>query len=163
MTLIGWLIFQLIILLGCEEVKAEENIAYASWYSYESCRKEGTSGIYAASGERFNEDDYTFACWHLPFGTKVEFTNIRNNKKIVAICTDRGPAKRLVEKSRIFDLSKAAFAQIEDLNKGIVKVKWRVVKNQWERISKKKEVKNEKRVRIKESHRNRKPGYGGEK
>ena len=106
-------------------------VGWASWYSVESCKREETWQKYGgktASGEVFDDRKFIFACWHLPFGTKVEFTNLRNGKKVIAICKDRGPAKQLVKKGRIFDLSKAAFQEIEDLDKGIVKVKWRIIK-----------------------------------
>lgn len=101
-------------------------IGYASWYSVASCKEEGASGT-MANGKKLNDSNKTFACWHLPFGTKVEFTNIRNGKKVTAVCTDRGPAKRLVKKGRLFDLSKDTFSAIEDLNKGIVKIEWKVL------------------------------------
>lgn len=98
----------------------------ASWYSVESCLREGTSGI-MANGKKLKDSKYTFACWHLPFGTKVEFTNLRNGKKVIAVCKDRGPSKRLVKQGRLFDLSRITFAQIENLNKGIVKISWKII------------------------------------
>lgn len=97
-----------------------------SWYSMESVLKAGDCGI-TASGEKFNEEDLTFACWHLDFGTEVEFKNPRTGKTVVARCNDRGPAKRLVKKGRLFDLSKEGFSRIENLKVGVVKIEWRVV------------------------------------
>lgn len=98
-------------------------IGYASWYSYESCRKEGTSGRFTASGKRFNENDYTCAIWDKKFGTMLKITNLNSGASILVVVTDRGPAKRLARQGRIIDLSKAAFAKVADLRTGIIKVK----------------------------------------
>jgi rare lipoprotein A len=98
-------------------------IGYASWYSYESCKKEGTSGHFTASGKRFNENDYTCAIWNKKFGTVLKVTNLNSGASIQVMVTDRGPAKRLTRQGRIIDLSKAAFAKIADLRTGIIKVK----------------------------------------
>jgi rare lipoprotein A len=95
----------------------------ASWYSFESCRKEGTNGYYTASGKRFNENDYTCAIWDKKFGTVLKVTNLKSGASVLVMVTDRGPAKRLVRQGRIIDLSKAAFAKIADLRKGIIKIK----------------------------------------
>jgi rare lipoprotein A len=97
-----------------------------SWYSMRSVLKAGDCGI-TASGEKFNEKELTFACWHLDFGTEVEFRNPRTGKTVVARCNDRGPAKRLVRKGRLFDLSKEGFSRIADLKIGVVKIEWRVL------------------------------------
>ena len=110
------------IIVMARVVRAEETLT-ASWYSYESCRKEGTNGVYTASGERFNENDYTAAMWGIPFGTLVKVTNITNGLSVTVRINDRGPAKRLVKKGRIIDLSRKAFKQIADLKQGIIKVK----------------------------------------
>jgi len=96
------------------------------WYSVESCLREGSSGI-MANGERLNDDEYVCACWHLDFNTKVKFTNISNGKSVIAICKDRGPSMRLSKKGRFFDLSKAAFSEIAELEEGVISVYWKVV------------------------------------
>lgn len=95
----------------------------ASWYSYESCVAEGTSGRYTASGERFNHQDLTCASWDYKFGTQVKVTNLKNGKSVIARVNDRGPAKRLYKKGRVIDLSKASFARIADLREGVIPVK----------------------------------------
>ena len=76
-----------------------------------------------ASGERFNNYSMTAAHKSLPFGTKVIVTNINNGKTVVVTINDRGP----YVKGRIIDLSLAAFSKIENLDKGIVEVKIRIV------------------------------------
>ena len=59
----------------------------------------------------------------LPFGTQVIVTNINNGKTVKVTINDRGP----YVKGRIIDLTQAAFAKIERINKGIAKVKIKVV------------------------------------
>lgn len=77
-----------------------------------------------ASGERLNNFSMTAAHKTLPFGTKVEVRNIKNGKTVRVIINDRGP----FIKGRVIDLTRAAFSQIADINKGIVKVEIRVIK-----------------------------------
>ncbi len=81
-------------------------------------------GRLTASGEVFNMNDMTCAHKTLKFGTKVEFTNPKNGKKIVVTVNDRGP----YIKGRKFDLSKAAFAKIANINQGVVKLKYKILK-----------------------------------
>ena len=88
---------------------------YASYYAdfYE--------GRKTANGEVFKHNKITAAHKKLPFGTKVEVTNLKNNKSIVVRINDRGP----FVKGRIIDLSKAAAKEIDMIGDGIVKVKIR--------------------------------------
>jgi rare lipoprotein A len=72
-------------------------IGVASWYGNES-------GNRTASGERFNPKALTAAHKHLPFGTRVKVTNLKNNKSVIVKINDRGPFVR----GRIIDLSKYA-------------------------------------------------------
>ena len=73
----------------------------ASWYGNES-------GNRTANGERFNPNGLTAAHRHLPFGTKVKVTNLKNHKSIIVRINDRGPFVR----GRIIDLSKHAAKMI---------------------------------------------------
>ena len=75
-------------------------------------------GRLTASGEPFDQDEFTAAHKTLPFGTKVQVRNLENGKTVVVEINDRGP---FVE-GRIIDLSKVAFQQIASLNKGVAKV-----------------------------------------
>ena len=114
-----------LLLFSCQYQPARadqvKQIGTASWYSVESCRREGTSGI-MANGKRLNDDEYTAAMWGVPFGTRFIVTNIRNGRSVCVVISDRGPAKRLVKQGRIIDLSKAAFAAIADLRQGLIQV-----------------------------------------
>lgn len=108
------------------ENQPEIKTALISWYSMQSVLAAGDCGI-TASGKKFDENGLTFACWHLDFGTLVRFTNPKNGRSIVAKCNDRGPAKRLVNQGRIFDLSKRAFAEIAELGIGVLRIEWTVI------------------------------------
>ena len=94
-------------------------------------RETGKASFYAmkyqfrktASGERLNNYAMTAAHKSLPFGTKVFVTNIHNGKTVIVRINDRGP----FVKGRIIDLTRAAFAKIENLDKGIAEVEIEVV------------------------------------
>jgi len=80
-------------------------------------------GKKTASGEVFDMHEYTAAHKTLPFGTKVKITNPNNGKSVIVEVNDRGP----FVKSRVFDLSKAAFTSIANINKGILNVEYEIV------------------------------------
>uniref|UniRef100_A0A6M3L7P8 Putative lytic transglycosylase n=1 Tax=viral metagenome TaxID=1070528 RepID=A0A6M3L7P8_9ZZZZ len=120
----------LLTFIMCASAWAEQ-IGTASWYSVESCKREGTWQKYGgkmANGEVFDDRFYTCASWDYVFGTELLITNVRNNKSCVVRVTDRGPAKRLYRLGRIIDLSKGAFAAIAPLKQGIATVSIRRVK-----------------------------------
>jgi len=76
-----------------------------------------------ASGERFNNFSLSAAHKSLSFGTRVRVTNIRNGKYVTVRINDRGP----YVKGRIIDLTREAFAKIENLDRGIAEVAIKVV------------------------------------
>lgn len=85
---------------------------------------EGISSFYhepqaVASGGRFDPDAMTAAHPNLPFGTVLLVTNLNNGRQVEVEINDRGPYYG----SRILDLSRAAFAEIADLNQGLVPVR----------------------------------------
>lgn len=98
----------------------------ASYFTYESCIREGTSGI-MADGRRLNNDMLICASWDYPFGTRLLVTNIHSGRSVEVIVSDRGPAKRLYRKGRKIDLSKLAFSRISELKKGIISVNVEVI------------------------------------
>jgi len=99
----------------------------ASWYSVESCRKEGSSGI-MANGEALDDNKFTAASWDYRFQTRIKVTNTRNGKSVVVRVSDRGPAKRWYREGRVVDLSKAAFSSIADLREGVIPISIEEVK-----------------------------------
>lgn len=68
----------------------------------------GFDGKKTASGETFDQDDYTCAHKTLPFGTKLKVVRKDNGKSVVVRVNDRGPYAG----DRILDLSVAAGKKI---------------------------------------------------
>lgn len=81
-------------------------------------------GKTTANGEIYRQGKITAAHKTLPFGTKVEVTNLSNNKSVVVRINDRGPFIR----GRIIDLTKAAAREIDMVGAGVAKVKIRYKK-----------------------------------
>ncbi|MDH0659300.1 MULTISPECIES: septal ring lytic transglycosylase RlpA family protein [unclassified Empedobacter] len=88
-----------------------------SWYA------DKFHGKKTSSGELYNKNNLTAAHKTLPFGTKVKVTNTNNGKSVVVKINDRGPHT----KSRLLDLSKAAFTSIGSINSGTLNVEMEVV------------------------------------
>jgi len=91
----------------------------ASWYSH--CDR-GTRR-HTANMEVFNDRELTCAMWGFDFGTIVEVTNIDNGKSVLVRVNDRGPARRLVRRGRVIDLTRAAFSRIADTRRGLINVR----------------------------------------
>lgn len=90
-------------------------------------------GKLTASGILFDQKKMYAAHCSLPFGTKVKITNLQNNKSVVVTIVDRGPFLKTRYgfrkcKSRLFDLSTGAFKQIGSIRKGVLKVKYKILK-----------------------------------
>lgn len=77
--------------------------------------------------EIFDHDQKTCAMWDVPFNTLIEVTNVSNGRKVIVRVNDRGPAKRLVKEGRVIDLTMAAFREIASLDKGLIKVRLRLI------------------------------------
>jgi rare lipoprotein A len=84
----------------------------ASWYGPEG-------GPLTATGERYIPSKLTAAHRKLPFGTKVQVTNLRNNQSVIVRINDRGPFVG----GRIIDLSDAAAAEIGIKSSGVGRVR----------------------------------------
>ncbi len=99
----------------------------ASWYSIQSLKQEGTykytKGV-MANGEKFDDNLMCCANRLWPLGSMLRVTNLESGKSVIVKTTDR-IGKRFAN-TRI-DLSKRAFAQIANLEQGIVKVKVEVI------------------------------------
>ena len=100
----------------------------ASFYTIESCHREGTSGI-TASGQPLNDGALTCALpSHYYIGKRIRVTNTATGKTVTVTCTDYGPNAHLVyEHNRIIDLSRAAFKKIANLEDGIAQVEIEVL------------------------------------
>lgn len=85
----------------------------ASWYGAKH------HGRKTASGERFDQNALTAAHRELPFGTRVQVTNLSNNKRVIVRINDRGPSSR----KRLIDLSQQAAKQLDMLRAGVAPVR----------------------------------------
>lgn len=81
-------------------------------------------GHFTASGQRYDNELLTAAHSHLPFGTKLKVTNLRNKRSVVVTVNDRGAFHAY---GRIIDLSRAAAKEIGMLGRGTAKVKLEVL------------------------------------
>ena len=100
------------------EEAREKLSGMVSWYA------DKFHGQKTSSGELYNKNELTAAHRTLPFGTKVKVTNIKNGKSVVVKINDRGPHS----KSRVLDLSRAAFTEIGSINAGVLNIEMEVVK-----------------------------------
>lgn len=98
-------------------VRTSENHGTASWYG------EPYHGRKTASGEVYNMNSLTAAHRTYKFGTKVQVTNVANNKTVVVKINDRGP----FIKGRDLDLSRLAFRTISSVGVGVVKIKYKII------------------------------------
>ena len=87
----------------------------ASYYS---------EGQKTASGERFNPSELTAAHRSLPFGTRLQVTNVKTGRSVVVRVNDRGP---FVE-GRVVDVSYSAAQALGMVNTGVAPVKVNVVR-----------------------------------
>lgn len=85
------------------------------------------TGSITANGEDFNPDGFTAAHRRLPFGTYVLVTNLTNNQSVVVRINDRGPYIR----PRGIDLARAAAEHVDMIERGVVRVRIRVLTNQF--------------------------------
>ena len=114
-----------------EEIK-ENNYSLDNYTVVSSDSEKGKASYYAkkfhgnktTSGEKFSIYKLTAAHRTLKFGTMVKVTNTDNGKSVVVRINDRGP----FTKSKLIDLSPAAFEELASLSKGVINVKIEVVK-----------------------------------
>ncbi len=81
-------------------------------------------GNKTSGGETYKHSKLTASNKTLPFGTLVKIINMGNGKSVIVKVKDRGPLKPSLE----FDLNQAAFKKLANLENGIVKVKYRILK-----------------------------------
>jgi rare lipoprotein A len=93
-----------------------QELGVATWYGEES------SGV-TASGEVFDKKDLTAAHRTLPLGSRIEVTNLRNNRSLVLRVNDRGPNVA----GRLLDVSRAAAERLGFIGSGRTSVRVRLV------------------------------------
>ncbi len=104
--------FALIVYRTIQNAEFQKTFGRATYYAG---RFEGQS---TANGENFSNHEFTAAHKTLPFGSKVQVTNLANGKSITVRINDRGP----YVPGAIIDLSSKAFAEIAPLSSGIANV-----------------------------------------
>jgi rare lipoprotein A len=94
-----------------------DTVGIASWYG------KRYHGRRTASGEIFDMNSATAAHRTLPFGTRVQVTNLENGRSAVLKINDRGPFVR----RRIIDVSRHAAQALGFVQQGTVRVRVRLV------------------------------------
>jgi rare lipoprotein A len=97
-----------------------EQVCYASFYHHKF------HGRKTSDGNRLNNKSYTCAHRTLPFGTKVEITNLENGKFVVATVTDRGP----FAKNRCVDVTYQIAKDLDFVQNGTTKVQLKVLQTE---------------------------------
>ncbi|UUY10375.1 septal ring lytic transglycosylase RlpA family protein [Pseudomonas sp. J452] len=115
---IAFALFAALLLVGCTSQGVVDPQGYraegqASWYGAKH------HGRKTASGERFDQHALTAAHRELPFGTRVQVTNLSNDKRVIVRINDRGPHTR----NRLIDLSQQAAKQLDMLRAGVAPVR----------------------------------------
>ena len=113
----------------CDEADASEIVTgKATYYTEASCQREGTSRIWTASGERYDESAFTCALPHREFGKQYRVRKKGLGYGVVVRHNDFGPGKGPQSRGVVIDLSPAAFKEVcGDLSQGICEVEFREV------------------------------------
>jgi hypothetical protein len=82
-----------------------------------------STGIKTANGERFDPGQLTAAHRTLPFGTRLQVTNMQTGKSVMVRVNDRGP----YIDGRELDLSRYAAESLGIVDQGVVKVHMAIV------------------------------------
>lgn len=102
----------------------EKPIAVASLGGSRGVASFYTEGQQTASGEHFDPHELTAAHRSLPFGTRLQVTNVSTGKSVVVRVNDRGP----FVKGRLVDVSYSAAQALGMVNSGVADVKVDVVR-----------------------------------
>ena len=89
----------------------------ASYYA------QAMNGRRTASGERYHSDSLTAAHARLPFGTRVEVRNLKNDSVVILRIIDR----MALSSSRIIDVSWAAAKKLNFVRDGVANVELRLI------------------------------------
>jgi len=107
--------------LACFIICSLCSCGYATQKGMASFYSDYYEGRTTANGEIFRHNKNTAAHKTLPFGTKVEVTNLKNNQTVVVRVNDRGPFVQ----GRIIYLTKMAAKELGMIGDGVTKVKIR--------------------------------------
>lgn len=116
----------LILTALCSQAMAETG--QATYYTVASCQREGTSGIYTANGERYDEQALTCALPWKPDGKEYLVYGHATGKQIVVRHNDYGPSKKCTKRGTVIDLTPKAFSIVcGDLSIGKCKISYQEV------------------------------------
>ena len=99
--------------------ESQAQVGFASFYHSRF------NGARTASGERYDEKALMAAHRTLPFGTRVQVTNLGNGRSVVVTIVDRGP----FAKGRIIDLSRRAARKLDFVRDGTARVRLEILQN----------------------------------
>ena len=106
-----------------DDSQYQTNEATVSYYDQSACgNREYGKDCKTANGEIFDENELTFAHRTLKFGTRVTFRY--NDRTVTCRANDRGP----FISGREFDLSLGCFSALSGTSKGVIKVKYNILK-----------------------------------
>ena len=93
---------------------------FATFYTLKSCQREGTSGVYTANGERYDEESFTCALPNHAFNGlfKVCRIDAESTPCVLVRHNDFGPGRGPQRKGVIIDLTPAAFKRLGNLKQG---------------------------------------------
>jgi rare lipoprotein A len=111
------LVISAILSFSCKPAHSQEG--YASYYTVKSCQREGTSGVFTANGERYNEQALTCAVRSRRFGTSYLVYGHKTGRSVIVRHNDFGPGKGPTRKGVVVDLTPKAFGVVcGDLKQG---------------------------------------------
>jgi rare lipoprotein A len=87
----------------------------ATWYG------ESFRGKTMANGQLFNPNALTAASWDYPLGAKLKI--IHQRQSVVVRVTDRGGKRGFLQLGKTIDLTRSAFARLENPSVGSIHVK----------------------------------------
>lgn len=105
----------MLILTAPSTLAAERGVA--SWYGPRH------HGKLMANGERFDQWGFTAAHRTLPFGTVLRVKNLRTERYVYVVITDRGPFTR----GRVLDLSRGAAQTLDMVSNGVDRVEFVII------------------------------------
>lgn len=98
------------LLAGCDVAEAADGLA--SYYTVKSCQREGTSGVYTATGERYDEGALTCALPWKPDGAEYVVYAHETGRQIVVRHNDFGPGRGPRRKGVVIDLTPRGWADL---------------------------------------------------
>ncbi len=111
---------------SCDEARAETG--YATYYTIASCQREGTSGVFTATGERYNESALTCALPNRSFGKEYIVYGLKKGTSVAVRHNDYGPGKGPRSKGVVIDLTPTAFKEVcGDLSIGKCEVSYQEI------------------------------------